>query len=229
MSRSRVLPAALALGGALALVSSAGGAGHATAQEPSERPRPEPSAGPVQSDTVADPPMASSPRAFRVGVGLGLVTWSDEPERAALEEALTAGVEVESRVLAWLGFRVGVAYGRTEAVQPGRRTGVAQYAVDLAAALHPPPSMLGGWPVAPFLATGVASVVQDPAADGLSTRSQGAFTYGGGVEWDPPGRFGGRAEWRRYSVAAQDLFDPVDRTSTRRAAHRFAVSALWKL
>lgn len=224
-----VSAAALALGVAVAPMLAPGPRGSASAQEPSGRPEPVPAVGPTQTDTLADPPMASPPRAFRVGVGVGLLSWSAEPEAAALDDGLTRELEVESRVLPWLGFRLGLAYGRTEAIQAARRTGVDQYAVDLVAALRPPPSALAGWPVTPFLAAGIASVVHDPAADDLSTRSQGAFTYGGGVEWDPAGRFGARAEWRRYSVASQNLFEPVDRSSTRRAAHRFALFACWKL
>lgn len=192
----------------------------------------EPAAGEARGDTartapLPGPPMAEAPDAFRISAGGGVLAWPDVEDRPSLSDAGLWGLDVESRVNRFVAFRLSAAYGTaTAAGSPPADslpsvTGVAQYVVDLSAVLRAGLEPLERLGAVPFGTVGLGTVVHDPDAEALGTKSQSAWSFGAGVEVEPlPGPFGLRVEWRRYRVDGEDLFSPVDRTGRIRSADR---------
>jgi hypothetical protein len=83
--------------------------------------------------------------------------------------------------------------------------------------------------VVPFGLVGLGSVILDPSGDDFRTRSQGAFSIGGGIDLEPRGRWGGRVEFRHYSVSLEDVLDPLDRQGETLSANLILASIYWKL
>lgn len=226
MIRTAALAAALALlvdpavsGGAWGRAAQA--AGGLAAQEPA-------AAG---ADTVPEPPMAPTPRLFRLGASAGALAWQDESGRNQIDSGLLLGLELESRVGPWLAFRFGAAYGGTTLLEAdgSGETDAGQYLIELAVVPRLGLPSLERVGVVPYATIGVAAVVHDPETEDLVTRSQNALGFGAGVDVDLGGAFGARAEWRRYRVNAEDAFDPQDREGDERTADRFWASLYWKL
>jgi hypothetical protein len=180
--------------------------------------------------------MPTAPEQFRLSVTASALSWKDEAGRAQIDGGVLAGVDVESRAGSFLAFRLSGGYGSTTATAAGppgdgipEVTDVNQYVIDLSAVLRLGLASLERAGVVPFGVAGLGAVVHDPAFEELVTKSQSAALFGGGVDFDFSDDFGARAEWRRYIVDAETLFDPADRTGNDRHADRFIASLYWKL
>lgn len=208
---------ALAAAGALAaaLLASVGALG---AQEP---------AGVGAS--LEEPPMARAPQQFRVGLTGGALAWGEEDGRASLEDGAILGLDLERRVGPFLAFRVSGGYGRSTATDEASSVKLNQFVGDVMASLRLGFERLRRVGVVPFGTVGLATVVHDPVSDDLVTKSQSAVAFGAGLEADLAGPFGLRAEWRRYVVDSENLFDPADRSGRGRVADRFYGAVYWKL
>ncbi len=197
----------------------------AAAQEPA----PPDTVGGQGGEGLPEPAMPEAPDVFRISLAGGALMWGSEPGRAALDDGGVRGLDIESRVGRFLAFRLSGAYGRSAAVaavtpEPDTLptvTDLNQVLVDLVAELRLGLRGLEEVGVVPFGTLGVATVVHDPAAPALITKSQSAWAYGLGVEVAGlAGPLGARAEWRRYQVEAENLFAPADRTGSSREADR---------
>lgn len=186
-------------------------------------------ADPPDGSELPEPPMPEAPDVFRISLAGGALMWGSEPGRTVLDDGGLWGIDVESRVGRFLAFRLSGAYGRSAAAaavtpEPDTLptvTDLNQVLVDLVAELRLGLRGLEEVGVVPFGTVGVATVVHDPAAPALITKSQSAWTYGLGVEVAGlAGPLGARAEWRRYRVEAENLFAPADRTGSSREADR---------
>lgn len=207
------LPGVLA--GALAVLLAPAAAG---AQE-----EPGPSGPPDEPEA---PAMAEAPRQFHLGLTASALSWSDAagptPDASGL-----VGVELERLLVRFASVRLGGAYGTsTVAGAPGAvDVNAALFEVGLTGRLDLGPMREAG--VVPSAGLGIGSVVFDPVAADLPTRSQNAFFYGAGIEARPLPRIGVRAEWRRYRVEMENVFEPTDRTGSDRDADRFQASVFW--
>lgn len=204
----------LSLGLAAAVL---GAPGRAAAQEDPDDAPPE------------EPPMAVAPDQFRLGLTGGALWWPAEPDRARVGDDGLVGLEVERRAGRFLAFRASGAYGRTTAASGEVSTGLNQYLVDVLASLRLDvgPARRAG--VVPFGTIGLGSVVHDPEDGELVTKSQSAAVVGAGLDLDLSRTFELRAEWRRYLVDSEDLFDAVERTGRGRPAHRLQAGIFLKL
>lgn len=205
-------------GALLALVLAASGtllaAGEATAQEGED------------VDGEDEPMLVEAPRPFRLSASGSALLWEDAATRSPADGSLW-GLEVGRHVLRWAFVRLGGAFGTTTLNSGGRSADTNTYLVEVLGGPRLALPNLRRIGVVPFAAVGVGSVVHDPRPDGLVDRSQNAFTWGAGVEWSLRPELGARAEWRRYSVDLQDVFDRVDRTGEGRDADRFQLSVFW--
>lgn len=173
-----------------------------------------------------EPILVEAPRPFRLSASASALLWEDAATRSP-EDGSLWGLEVGRHVLRWAFVRLGGAFGTTTLSSGGRSADTNTYLVDVVGGPRLAFRDLRRIGVVPFAAVGVGSVVHDPRPDGLVDRSQNAFTWGAGVEWSLRPELGVRAEWRRYSVDLQDVFDRIDRTGEGRDADRFQVSVVW--
>lgn len=181
------------------------------------------------------PPVAGAPDQFRLSVIGAWVEW-DAPGEAGgqeIEGAAAWGLELETRVVRFLSFRFGGAFGGTEisgtdADGARRAVEAGQWVLELVAEPRLAVEPLREAGVVPFGVAGLGSVVHDPRTEEgefrtpLVTRSQGSVIYGGGLEVEPaaPGGFGARLELRRAEVRVQDLFVSTEREGTERSSSR---------
>lgn len=178
---------------------------------------------------LEDPPMARAPQQFRVALTGGALAWGEEPGRASLEDGAILGLDLERRVGPFVAFRASGGYGRSRAVNDTASVELNQFVGDVMASLRLGFERLRRVGVVPFGTVGLATVVHDPVSDELVTKSQSAVAFGGGLDADLAGPFGFRAEWRRYVVDSEDLFDPAERTGRGRVADRFYGAVYWRL
>lgn len=201
-----------------------------------------PAAGQETEEDLAGPAMADAPDQFRVSSTAGWLDW-DEPGAAGEKQVATGalwGLDLETRVSRWIGFRFGAAYGRTEITEPdgsgtARTVDASQVVLELVAEPRLAVGPLQRAGVMPFAVVGVGSVVHDPRAGPgefdppLPSRSQGSLIYGGGLDVVPEtlGSLGARLEWRRNDVQLQPTFAVTSREGTGRGASRFMGSVFW--
>lgn len=177
---------------------------------------------------VQDPPMPGTPKQFRIAATAGSLLWSGREGRAAIDDRPLVGLDIERLVGPFLAFRVGGAYGRTRVAGEGGATDANQWLADVSAVLRLGFGPLRRAPVVPFGTVGIGTVVHDPTDRELATKSQSAAAFGAGVELDLSGPVGARAEWRRYVVDAENLFDPADRAGESRRADRLFASLYFR-
>lgn len=172
------------------------------------------------------PEIAEAPRQFHLGLTGSALLWEDAEERSPANTSLW-GASVERILLRYLSVRADGAVGSNRIRGATDSVDATTYVAEvlLAARIAPPALERAG--IVPFLAGGIGTVVHDPDRDGLATASQNALSWGIGLEVAPLDRFGFRAEWRRYDVDLEDLFDPLDRTGASRRADRFQATAFW--
>ena len=198
---------------------------------------PRPAAAQQTESQPPEPPAAEAPLQFALGPALSTLRWEDEiAERPDIESATTVGLSVESRVFDAFAIRFGAAYGSTRVVAQGgpteelRATDANQYLVDLSLVGRAAFGPMEAAGVVPFVTIGAASVVHDPRADDLITRSQSAFTRGAGLDVRILRHLGGRLEWRRYDVSLEDVFaDPSSRGGREVSADRFTLELYLRL
>lgn len=176
-----------------------------------------------------EPPMAAAPDQFRLGLTGAALWWPVEPERARVGDDGVVGIEVERRVGRFVAFRASGAYGRTTAASGEASTRLNQYLIDVLANLRLDVGPAHRAGVVPFGTIGLGSVIHDPEAGDLVTKSQSAAVVGAGLDVDLSRAFELRAEWRRYLVDSEDLFDPADRAGRGRPAHRLQAGLFLKL
>lgn len=173
--------------------------------------------------------MAEAPLQFRLSGTSGIFFWGEEEDVPKLDDLALFGLDIESRVVPALAFRLGVFYGRTSAADDTLSVDVNQWMIELMAVgrLALRPLVRAG--VVPFGLIGLGSVILDPSSDDFRTRSQGAFSIGGGIDLESRGRWGGRIEYRHYSVSLEDVLDPLDRQGETLSADLILASIYWKL
>lgn len=178
------------------------------------------------ADEEGEEMLVEAPRPFRLSASGSALLWEEAATRSP-EDGSLWGLEIERQVLRWAFVRLGGAFG-TAAVSDGERSAdVNTYLFEVTGGPRLALPALREAGVVPFAAVGVGTVVHDPRSDDLVDRSQNAFTWGLGVEWAVRPSLGLRAEWRRYSVDLQSLFDGVDLTGQVRDADRFQASVFW--
>lgn len=177
-------------------------------------------------EEVEEPPTAEAPRPFRIFGSGGGIFWDDDPRTP--DDMALAGLSVERILFRFLSARLEGAYGSSEVPRPDGSGSeeIKTWLVDflVTARVDGP---LDPIDVVPFATVGVGSTSFDPEEEDLVTKNQNAFEYGAGIDYQPFSRFGIRAEYRRYSVDLEDLFDLVDRTGESSNADRFMVGLLW--
>ena len=173
--------------------------------------------------------MAEAPLQFRLSGTGGVFLWGEEENVPRIDDLALFGLDIESRVVPALAFRLGVSYGRTSAADDTSSVDVNQWMIDLMAVgrLAVRPLVRAG--VVPFGLVGLGSIILDPSGDDFRTRSQGAFSIGGGIDLEPRGRWGGRVEFRHYSVSLEDVLDPLERQGETLSANLILASIYWKL
>jgi hypothetical protein len=157
-------------------------------------------------------PPKPSVHEFRVAAEVSAFNWDEE---AQVDDGVLFDLDVERNLASFLAARGGLAYGTSEA-RPrsgeGPPSDVRLYLPELNLMLqHELRVGTNGW-LTPYAVAGFGSLVADPEGEG-STRSQNAFSYGGGARMRMGDRFGGRAEIKRYEIKAEDPLDPVSRSS----------------
>lgn len=173
----------------------------------------------------ADEPLVEAPFQFRVGPSAGAMMWEEDTRR--IDDAGLFGVDLESVVARFFGFRVAGSIGTTAMERGGERTDVIQYVAEVLLEGRIAVGPLREKGVVPFVAAGGGSVIHDPSESGLVTRSQSAFVWGAGVDVGIADRLGLRAEWRRVTADLQDPFDPPDLEGSTRKADRLVGSLYW--
>lgn len=201
---------------ALAFLLAAGSA-PGWAQEPAGQP------------TGREPAMAEAPLHFRLSGTGGVFLWGEEENVARIDDLALFGLDLESRVVPALAFRLGASYGRTSAADDTSSVDVNQWMIDLMAVGRLAVRPLVRTGVVPFGLVGLGSVILDPSDADLRTRSQGAFSIGGGIDLEPHGRWGARVEFRHLSISQEDVLDPVDREGETVSANLILASIYWKL
>lgn len=172
------------------------------------------------------PELADAPRQFRIGITGSALLWEEADVRAPEDVALW-GVDVERILFRYASLRLDAAYGTGSVRDSAGTADVTTWLAELVVAARIAPPALERAGVIPFLAAGVGTVVHDPDAEGLPTASQNALSWGLGVQLRPFDRFGFRAEWRRYDVDLENLFDVVERSGISRSASRLQATAFW--
>lgn len=170
--------------------------------------------------------LVEAPRPYRIGVTGSALVWEDAATRSPSDGSLW-GLDVERTLFRYASVRLGGAFGTTtlESVEQSADANTYLLEVMVGPRLALPTLLEAG--VIPFGTVGLASIVHDPAPDGLLARSQNAFSWGAGVEWSFLPRLGLRAEWRSYAADLENVFDPADRTGQGRDADRFQATLHW--
>lgn len=171
--------------------------------------------------------MATAPEETRVEVSGGPLVWGDGAP-VTVSDGPLLGVGVERHLLGYFSVRLGFAYGGAEISDIDRSTDVRTYLAEvlLGGRLALPSLRDAG--VVPFASAGIGSLLHDPAASDLGTRSQNAFSWGGGLDVRLGDRLGARAEWRRYTVRVENVFEPTNLDATSRNAQRILASLYWE-
>lgn len=172
------------------------------------------------------PEVAEAPRQFRIGAAGSALLW-EETEGRIPDDGSVWGLDVERVLFRYASLRLDAAYGAGSVRAAEDSVDVTTYLAELVLAARIAPPALERAGVIPFLAAGVGTLVHDPDREGLPTASQNALSWGFGVEAVPFDRFGFRAEWRRYDVDLENVFDAVDRSGLARNASRIQVTAFW--
>ena len=188
-------------------------------------------------DTTTEPAMAEAPLQFRLSGTVGSFLWGEQEGVVNLDNLINFGIDIESRVAPAFAIRFGASYGSTTASNDSASIGVNQweFGVQLVGRIAVAPLTTAGF--VPFGFVGAGAIALDPRSDpnipeeaDLITRSQGAFSLGGGIDIEPGGgRWGGRVEYRHYRVSLEDPFNPVDRTGDTLGANAIIGSIYWKL
>ncbi|MDP2584064.1 MAG: hypothetical protein Q8W47_08300 [Candidatus Palauibacterales bacterium] len=184
------------------------------------------SAAAADSAAAYGPENPPAPRQFRIGMTGSALLWSGSASRTP-QNASAWGLDVGRRLLRYLSVRLGVAYTPERVVDGSDSTDVHGYLVEVVAEPRLALDPLVSAGVVPFAEFGLGTLVFDPARSGLPTRSQNAFVLGGGVEARLSSRWGGRLEWRHYTVQLQSLFDVTELGSVNRGADRIMASLFW--
>jgi hypothetical protein len=188
-------------------------------------------------DTTRGPEMAKAPLQFRLSGTAGAFMWDRKEGVVEIDDLANFGIDIESRVVPAVAFRLGASYGSTRAFNDSASVGVNQWQFDVSIVgrmAFAPFSTVG---LVPFGMVGAGTVALDPrddpdspVDDDLVTRSQGAFSFGGGLYIEPErARWGGRVEYRFFRVSLEDPFNPVDRTGDTIGANALVASIFWKL
>ncbi len=194
-------------------------------------------APPAHPDTTTEPEMAEAPLQFRLSGTVGAFLWGEKEDVVNLDDLVNFGIDIESRIVPAFAVRFGASYGSTTAADDTASIGVNQweFGVQFVGRLAVAPfNRVGFVPYGLFGAGAISldprSDPDDPADDDLITRSQGAFSLGGGIDIEPgSGRWGGRVEYRHYRVSLEDPFNPVDRTGDTLGANAIIGSIYWRL
>lgn len=191
----------------------------------------------AQETLPAEPEMAEAPLQFRLSGTVGAFFWGQHEGVPEIDNLVNFGIDIESRVVPAVAFRLAGSYGSTTASNDTASIGVNQWEFDvyvvgrlavgsLTRAGFVPFGMLG----AGTIALDPRSRADDPNDDNLTTRSQGAFSFGGGLDIEPEsGRWGGRLEYRYYRVSLEDPFNPLDRQGDTIGANLVMASIFYKL
>lgn len=189
-----------------------------------------------ESGEIVEPEMAKAPLQFRLSATVGSFFWGQKEDVVDLGDPVTFGIDIESRVAPAVAFRFGGSYGRTAASNDSASVDVNQWEFNVAIVGRLAVSPFSNAGVVPFGLVAAGTIALDPRDDPpdpndkLVTRSQGAFSFGGGIDIEPPGtRWGGRVEYRHYSVSLEDPFNPVDRTGDTIGANLIMASVFWRL
>lgn len=185
-----------------------------------------PASAQQEGGAQAEEMLVEAPRPFRVGATASALLWEEAATRSPDDGALW-GLDVERLLLRWAFARLGTAFGTSTVTGADRSVDVNTYLLEVVAGPRLALPALRRAGVVPFAEIGVGSVVHDPKVDGLTTRSQNAFSWGGGVEWSFRPELGVRAEWRRYSASLEDVFADLDRTGETRDADRLQITVFW--
>lgn len=170
--------------------------------------------------------LVEAPRPYRLAGSGSALLW-DEAATRKPEDGSLWGLELERLVLEWAFARLGGFFGTSTVTSGGRSADVNSYLFEVAAGPRIALRELRRAGVVPFASVGIGTLVHDPDDDGLASRSQNVFSWGGGVEWSVRPSLGVRAEWRRYSADLEDIFADVDRTGEVRDAHRLQIAVFW--
>jgi hypothetical protein len=184
------------------------------------------SAASADSAAAYGPEVPPAPRQFRLGVTGGALLWNGSATRTPRNASIW-GLDIGRKLGRYLSFRLDLAYTPERVVDGADSTDVHGYLIDIVAEprLAVDPLLRAG--VVPFGEVGLGTLVFDPSQSGLPTRSQNAIVLGGGVEAILSSRWGGRVEWRHYSVQMQSLFDVTNLDAVGRGANRVTASLFW--
>lgn len=228
MRRGSATLRSLAAVAGLALAGLAGAAARVGAQAAGDSLPP---AGPDATLPRAEPllvPPKPSVHEFRLAVEGSSFNWDEE---AQVDDGVLFDFDVERNLASFLAARGGLAYGTSEA-RPrsgeGPSSDVRLYLPELNLMLqHELRVAANGW-LTPYAIAGFGSLVADPEGEG-ATRSQNAFSYGGGARMRFGDRWGARAEIKRYEIKAEDPLDPVSRSSETVHSWRFGSALTYAL
>jgi hypothetical protein len=184
----------------------------ALAQAPDSLPPARPTADETLPRAEALPiPEKPSVHQFRLSLEVNAFNWDDE---ADVDDGLMVAFDVERDLAPFLAGRGSLAYGVTE-IRPrsgGGSRDVRLYLPELDLLPQHTFRLSGETRLTPYLIVGFGSLVADPKGEG-STRSQNAFSFGGGTRFRFTNRLGIRGEVKRYLIKLEDPLDPTSQDS----------------
>jgi hypothetical protein len=192
-----------------------------------------PSDTPTPDDSIplAEPlPIPEKPAVhqFRVAAEGLAFNWD---EGAQVDDGMLVAFDVERDLAPFLAARGSLAYGTSE-VRPrseGNETlDVRLFLPELNLMLQHELRVSSHGRLTPYVLAGFGSLVSDPKDEG-TTRSQNAFSYGGGARMRFGERFGVRGEIKRYEIKEEDLLDSTAQSSETVHAWRLAGSLIYAL
>lgn len=186
----------------------------------------------VPAGAQEEPAMPDAPTQFRLSLSGSGLLWGGEGELRP-GDLTVWGIDLERLLFRHASVRVAAGYGRGSVAGPSRSTDVGTYLVEVVGVGRLAVGPLHEETLIPFAVLGIGTIVHDPAAEDLTTRSQNALAVGGGVEGGlaalgGPPALGLRVEWRRYEVNLENLFDRTDRSGRSRSADRIVATFFWK-